>query len=49
MIPSFLAALWIVGRSQLTLDGVNSGRRFPDAIARTAWGIELHNELETSI
>lgn len=40
---------WIVGRTQLTVDDVNSGRRFPDAIARTAWGIELHNELETSI
>ncbi|MBB5790327.1 FAD-dependent oxidoreductase [Jiangella mangrovi] len=40
---------WIVGRTQLTTDDLLSARRFPDAIARTGWGIELHDQLETSI
>jgi hypothetical protein len=40
---------WIMGRTQLTVSDVLDGRRFEDAIARTGWGVELHNELETSI
>ncbi|HZE31761.1 MAG TPA: FAD-dependent oxidoreductase [Actinoallomurus sp.] len=40
---------WIMGRTQLSVDDVLAGRRFEDAIARTGWGVELHNELETSI
>ena len=31
----------VVGRYQLTRDDVLSGRRFPDAVARAAWPIEL--------
>jgi hypothetical protein len=34
---------WIVGRQQLTVDDVRAGRRFPDAVARTGWPIELHD------
>jgi flavin-dependent dehydrogenase len=37
---------WIVGRRQLTVDDVRAGTRFPDAIARTAWPIELHDSVE---
>jgi hypothetical protein len=33
---------WIVGRQQLTADEVNTGFKFKDAIARTAWPMELH-------
>jgi len=36
---------WIKGDYQLTADDVRSGRRFDDAVARCAWGIELHNDL----
>ncbi|RSL30144.1 FAD-dependent oxidoreductase [Salibacterium salarium] len=35
---------WIVGKYQLTIDDVRSGRKFSDAIARTAWPIELHDQ-----
>lgn len=34
---------WIHGMKQLTLDDVRSGRKFSDAIARSAWPVELHN------
>ncbi len=34
---------WIKGRHQLTLDEVRAGTRFDDAVARTAWPIELHD------
>src|SRR5436853_901926 len=34
---------WIVGRQQLTVEDVRAGRKFPDAIARTGWPIELHD------
>jgi flavin-dependent dehydrogenase len=37
---------WIKGRHQLTLDEVRSGTRFPDAVARTAWPIELHDRAD---
>jgi hypothetical protein len=40
---------WIVGSAQLSVDDVVTGRRPDDAIARTGWGVELHNELATSI
>ena len=38
---------WIAGRYQLTTEDVRGGREFPDAVARTAWGLELHNELDS--
>jgi hypothetical protein len=41
--PGIRQTRWIVGRQQLTEDDVMNGRRFPDAIGRTAWPIELHD------
>ena len=37
---------WIVGTQQLTVEDVRAGTRFPDAVARTAWPIELHGRPE---
>jgi len=37
---------WIRGRHQLTLGEVRAGTRFGDAVARTAWPIELHDRAE---
>jgi hypothetical protein len=37
---------WIAGEHQLTVDEVREGVRFEDAIARTAWPIELHDRPE---
>ena len=37
---------WIRGRHQLTLGEVQAGTRFGDAVARTAWPIELHDRAE---
>jgi len=34
---------WIAGRQQLTVEDLRAGRKFPDAIARTGWPIELHD------
>jgi hypothetical protein len=34
---------WIRGAHQLTVDEVRSGVRFEDAVARTAWPVELHD------
>jgi hypothetical protein len=34
---------WIKGRHQLTTEEVRAGIRFDDAVARTAWPIELHD------
>ena len=35
----------IVGRSHVTVEDIAAGARPPDAIARTAWPIELHGEM----
>ncbi|GLW09303.1 hypothetical protein Misp01_44320 [Microtetraspora sp. NBRC 13810] len=37
---------WIAAEHQLTVDEVRSGFRFEDAVARTAWPIELHDRIE---
>ena len=37
---------WIVGTQQLTVEDVRASTRFPDAVARTAWPIELHGRPE---
>jgi hypothetical protein len=34
---------WIAGRQQLTVEDVRAGIKFPDAVARTGWPIELHD------
>jgi hypothetical protein len=44
--PGIRQTRWIVGRQQLTLDDVRAGTRFPDAVVRTAWPIELHSHEE---
>jgi hypothetical protein len=37
---------WIAAEHQLTVDEVRSGHKFDDAVARTAWPIELHDRIE---
>lgn len=37
---------WIAAEHQLTVDEVRTGHRFPDAVARTAWPIELHDRID---
>jgi hypothetical protein len=36
---------WIKARHQLTVDEVRAGTKFDDAVARTAWPIELHDRV----
>jgi len=45
-LPGIRQTRWIAGRYQLTVDDVRSGATFPDAVARTAWPIELHDRPE---
>jgi 2-polyprenyl-6-methoxyphenol hydroxylase-like FAD-dependent oxidoreductase len=42
-LPGRRQTRWIKGRHQLTTDEVRNGTRFEDAVARTAWPIELHD------
>ena len=44
--PGLRQTRWIVGSRQLTLDQIRSGDRPPDAAARCAWWVELHNARE---
>jgi hypothetical protein len=37
---------WIAAEHQLTIDEVRAGQPFPDAVARTAWPVELHDRVE---
>ena len=41
--PGMRQTRTIVGEYMLTVEDVLAGRRFPDAIARVAWPIELHD------
>lgn len=41
--PGVRQTRWIQGRHQLSIDEVREGLRFDDAVARCAWGVELHN------
>ncbi|MEV4901962.1 FAD-dependent oxidoreductase [Citricoccus sp. NPDC055426] len=36
---------WIAAEHQLTLDEVRTGHAFEDAVARTAWPVELHDRV----
>jgi len=45
-LPGIRQTRWIVGQHQLTADEVRAGTRFEDAVARTAWPIELHGQPE---
>ncbi len=42
-LPGIRQTRWLVGTQQLSVDDVRAGTRFPDAIARTAWPVELHD------
>ena len=42
-LPGIRQTRWIVGRQQLTVEDVRAGTTFSDAVARTAWPIELHD------
>jgi hypothetical protein len=44
--PGIRQTRWIVGAHQLKVDEVRAGLRFPDAVACTAWPIELHDRAE---
>ena len=41
--PGVRQTRWIKGLYQLSAEDIRAGVRFPDAVARCAWGIELHN------
>jgi hypothetical protein len=45
-MPGIRQTRWIEGQHSLTVEEVRSGFKFPDAIARTAWAIELHSHAE---
>jgi flavin-dependent dehydrogenase len=45
-LPGIRQTRWIVGRQQLTVEDVRVGTKFSDAIARTAWPIELHDRAD---
>lgn len=44
--PGRRQARWIAAAHQLTTGEVRAGTRFPDAVARTAWPIELHDRAD---
>jgi 2-polyprenyl-6-methoxyphenol hydroxylase-like FAD-dependent oxidoreductase len=41
--PGLRQTRWIVGRRQLSLEDIRTGQRPPDAAARCAWWVELHD------
>ncbi|NIJ12375.1 hypothetical protein FHU38_002719 [Saccharomonospora amisosensis] len=45
-LPGRRQTRWIASEHQLTVDEVRTGVRFEDAVARTAWPIELHDRIE---
>lgn len=45
-LPGIRQTRWIVGTHHLTVEEVREGRDFDDAVARTAWGIEIHDRPE---
>jgi len=42
--PGIRQTRWIKGAYQLNVEDVRSARQFDDAVARTAWGLEIHND-----
>lgn len=42
-LPGVRQTRWIKGAHHLTADEVRAGTRFPDAVARCSWPIELHD------
>jgi hypothetical protein len=45
-LPGRRQTRWITAEHQLSLEEVRTGYRFEDAVARTAWPIELHDTIE---
>lgn len=45
-LPGRRQTRWITAEHQLSLEEVRTGYRFDDAVARTAWPIELHDTIE---
>jgi len=45
-MPGIRQTRWIQGQHHLSVEEVRAGTKFPDAIARTAWAIELHSHAE---
>jgi hypothetical protein len=45
-LPGVRQTRWIVGRHHLLADEVRQGVRFPDAIGRCSWPIELHQRAD---
>ncbi len=45
-LPGIRQTRWIVGCHHLTVDEVRQGVKFPDSIARTAWPLEQHHNIE---
>ena len=48
-LPGIRQTRWIQGRQQLTLADVRAGTKFPDAVARTGWPIELHDRPDSYV
>jgi hypothetical protein len=44
--PGLRQTRWIVGKQQPTVDDIRKGSRPPDAAARCAWWVELHDTAE---
>ncbi|MCQ1851659.1 FAD-dependent oxidoreductase [Neorhizobium galegae] len=42
-LPGIRQTRWIAGSHHLTVDEIKAGIKFDDAVARTAWPIELHD------
>lgn len=42
-LPGIRQTRWIAGSHHLTVDEIRAGTKFDDAVARTAWPIELHD------
>jgi hypothetical protein len=45
-LPGIRQTRWIVGTHHLSSEEVFAATKFPDAVARTSWPIELHNRAE---
>jgi hypothetical protein len=45
-LPGIRQTRWIEGRHHLTADELRAAVRFPDAVARCSWPIELHDREE---
>jgi hypothetical protein len=45
-LPGIRQTRWFVGKHQLTIDEVRTGRRPEDAVARCSWPVEAHDSAE---